>query len=315
LGLPVCSLLFCSADPSYGQLAIQEVPPLYKTSINLLPQMNETTMPTDVKTLRKALLYCRDMLDIFVYAYPNETQVGTKVKDVWVQIRGDYNDGYTTIGDFQDLAHSGVNYTKKQLEKLRDACLQWKSGFQQNQLKYDYDVYVQKISTSELFYRDPSELSAFYWQYVDVYPEFGLSGVQNIARLENGLLQIADDNYTQLIELGEPWQDDQHQFMHDYRKLIRSITTIYGYFNVFNNVACVTSTMQTFNTMYDDLGNINDEVTAYDYYVQNGQKSKAQKEKEQITQDWNSFVTWLQSSFSQTYQFQCLFSNLIQTES
>jgi len=236
-------------------------------------------MPTDVKTLRKALLYCRDMLDIFVYAYPNETQVGTKVKDVWVQIRGDYNDGYTTIGDFQDLAHSGVNYTKKQLEKLRDACLQWKSGFQQNQLKYDYDVYVQKISTSELFYRDPSELSAFYWQYVDVYPEFGLSGVQNIARLENGLLQIADDNYTQLIELGEPWQDDQHQFMHDYRKLIRSITTIYGYFNVFNNVACVTSTMQTFNTMYDDLGNINDEVTAYDYYVQNGQKKQSTEGK------------------------------------
>jgi len=273
--------------------------------------MNATTLPTDVKTLRKALLYCRDMLDIFVYSFPNETEVGSKTLDVWIKIRGDFDVGYTTIGNLQDLAKSGVDYNQKELNKRRNPCLAWKSSFLKDSTKYDYELFVNKISTSELFFRDPSDLSAFYWQYVQVFPQLDLTGVQNIAALEKGLISLAKLNYTELIELTAPYEDDQHTFFHDYRKIVRSITTISDYFTVFKQNSCVTSTMETLNSMYDNLGNINDEVVAYDFYIQNQEPSKAEKTKEQIIQDWSSFITWLNSSFSANYQFQCLLSNLV----
>jgi len=300
-----------SANPSYNDLATQYVPSLYTTSVNLLPSMNSSTMPTDVKTLRKALLYCRDMLDIFAYAYPNNTEIGSKTMDIWVDIRGDFNDGYTIIGNFQDLAHSGVNYNKKQLKERRNDCLDWKSSFVKNIQKYDYELFVNKVSSSQLFYRDPSELSAFYWEYVNVYPKSSLSGIENIAALERGLLNLADKNYTIMTGLTAPYEDAQHTLFHDYRKLLRSITSTSEYFAVFKQNTCVDSTIQTLNTMYDNLGNINDEVVAYEYYVQNDEKSKADAEKQQVMQDWNSFLQWAGSAFNQQYQFQCLLQNLI----
>jgi hypothetical protein len=103
-----------------------------------------------------------------------------KYKDIWAKLRDDLDEGYTTIGDFQDLSHSGVNYTQKELNKRRKDCLEWKDDFVDHDKKYDYKTFASNPSTQELFYRPSDELSQFYWQYVGVYPVFSKSGLQSI---------------------------------------------------------------------------------------------------------------------------------------
>ncbi|GFH07273.1 oxidoreductase [Haematococcus lacustris] len=44
-------------------------------------------------------------LDIFSWVYPNTTTQ-------WEAVRRDLDAGYEVLGDFQDLDHSGVNYTQ-----------------------------------------------------------------------------------------------------------------------------------------------------------------------------------------------------------
>ncbi len=82
--------------------------------------------------------------------------MGSSVKDIWIKIRDDLDKGYTTVGDFQDLAHSGVDYNKKELNKRRNACLDWKTTFVKDATKYDYELFVNKVSDTQLFFRDPS---------------------------------------------------------------------------------------------------------------------------------------------------------------
>jgi len=297
-------------DPSYGELAKQTVPTKYEAAVNLLTSLTDSSMPEDgsIKELRKSLLYSRDMLDIFAYAYPNETVVGKKRKDVWLKLRGDLDDGYTTIGSFKDLA--GVSYTTKELNKRRNACLQWRSDFQQDANKNGYSAFVNAPSTEEIFLRPADELSEFYWQYVNVYPKFSLSGLQNIAALEKGLVGLAVTNFTQLVGLTAPYKEDAHEFMHDYRKLMRSITTVASYFDVFQKTPCVVAALGSLDSIYDLLGNINDEIVAYEYYVQHDQTNEASQKQQQIVADWSSFLSWLNQR-SMSFQFQCLSSNLV----
>ena len=70
---------------SYGQLAQATIPGLYNTCLSLLPVLNDTVMPDSVKATRKSLLYLRDSLDIFAWAYPSTAP--TFKKDPLVYIR------------------------------------------------------------------------------------------------------------------------------------------------------------------------------------------------------------------------------------
>lgn len=56
--------------PSFGELAEDIIPGNYTAVLKYMPSLNETTLPQNVATLRKALLYLRDLLDVFVWVYP-----------------------------------------------------------------------------------------------------------------------------------------------------------------------------------------------------------------------------------------------------
>ena len=61
---------YAQMGPSFGELAEDVIPGNYTTVLKYMPSLNETTLPQNVATLRKALLYLRDLLDVFVWVYP-----------------------------------------------------------------------------------------------------------------------------------------------------------------------------------------------------------------------------------------------------
>jgi len=162
----------------------------------------------------------------------------------------------------------------------------------------------------KVFYRPSTELSAYYWEYVNVYPQLFLSGLDNIAMLEHGLLQIALEKYNEVQNLSHIYQKAAHTFFHDYRKLIRSVTTVPSYFQVFNTTECVDGAEQVIDKLYKKFGSINDEIVAYDYYVKHGESSKAQHEEEVIDSDWSDLQSWMETS-AVSDQLACLLANLV----
>src|SRR6185312_11052426 len=85
---------------------------------------------------------------------------------------------YTVIGNFQDLNHSGVNYTIQELDERRNICLavsnlrtrpqsqrssliwhiQWLNTFLENAVEFNYAVYVASPSLTSFYTRPSSDL-------------------------------------------------------------------------------------------------------------------------------------------------------------
>ena len=111
-------LLSASVAVAWGQqdcfnfrdAAIWHIHPLF-TSLGptYMNTLNYSSMPDDIHGARKATLTLRDLLDVFSPVFPNTSKTGD---DLWGELRTFMDDGYTLLGDFQDLAHSGVNYTQ-----------------------------------------------------------------------------------------------------------------------------------------------------------------------------------------------------------
>jgi len=173
-----------------------------------------------------------------------------------------------------------------------------------------FSTFLQGVSLDELYFRPADELSSFYWEYIDVYPELSLTGLHNIALLERGLLQLALQRYPSVLNLTRIYQNDPHNLFHDYRKLVRSIVTVPGYFQVFNSSSdCVNSALGILNKLYKKFGAINDDIVAYDYYVNHGEEGKAHHEEQIIDSDWGNLQSWMINS-TMPFQFGCLIQNI-----
>ncbi len=91
--------------------------------------------------------------------------------DLWALIRESMNVGYTILGNFQDLNHSGVNYTQKQYDALLGQCLSWSSNYTSMNVSYSVDRYVLSPDPVKYYYRDVSKYSevilmVFYFGFV-----------------------------------------------------------------------------------------------------------------------------------------------------
>lgn len=88
---------FDASNKTYGDLALKSGPTAFNKSLGLLNTLNETTMPDFVRPLRKSLLVIRNILDLFIFAYPLQSEKN----DTFHVLRKDVNDGYTFVGNFQ----------------------------------------------------------------------------------------------------------------------------------------------------------------------------------------------------------------------
>jgi len=256
--------------------------------------LNASSLPTSVKPMRKALLYARNGLDIFIYAFPVWKAKGVfeaKEHEVFNLVRGDLNVGYTLVGNFQDL--QGVNYTEKDLEKRLKPCLEWKAQFMANIRRYDYDRYINAISLDKLHDRPKTEMSKDYWRHVKGTPKEALTGLQNMAMLAAGQLTDAITDYHAMIKLEKIWETAYHEQFHNYRKLLRAIYYVGSTFTKIYDKKPSGGGLDLVNTAYGTFGDINDEVADYSYYKEKGDKPMEEKKKAEIVKAWAAFKGWL----------------------
>jgi len=275
---------------TYGELGATIVLPNWNASVGLLPLLNSTSQPDSVKPMRKSLLYARNGLDIFVYAFPVVAPWNAKAQELFELVRGDLNNGYTLVGNFQDL--QGVHYTHKDYEKRLKPCLEWKAQFEANIKKYNYGKFVQSISPNVLFHRSKSGMSKDYWRHVSGTPVENLTGLQNIAMLASGQLHDAGTDYHAMIKLEEIWKTTYHEQFHNYRKLLRAIYYVGTTFPAIYSSSPSTG-LDLVNSAYGTFGDINDEVADYSFYKEKGDKKKEEEKLKSIIKDWAAFKVWL----------------------
>jgi len=263
-------------------------------TINFLPNLTNTSCPGVVKPMRKSLLLARNGLDVFVFAYPGaeNMRIGKPPKngDVFTALRDDLDEGYTLVGDFQDLQN--VNYTHEDYLERFNACLAWKVTFLVNIDKYGYKAYVLSASTTKLFKRKKGELSKDYWGNVTGRPNLTISGYQNVAILADGQLNNSVNIYTYITNLTDIWDDVYHTQFHDYRKLLRAINFVGTAYSVIYKVD-VGDQMDLVNKAYGKFGDLNDLCTEYSYYVSKGNQQKADAIKAQIITNWAALIQFL----------------------
>jgi len=297
--LAIFFLLFTIQTTSqpYGELAQTLVSNNYAKLCSEIPSLNNSTLPTNVKTLRKAILGARNMLDIFVLAYPNKTD-NKKFADLWAKIRQDMDGGYEVIGAFQDLPHSGANYTEADVIRLREPCILWKATFLANSKKWNYFEYLRNPSLRTLYHR-PS-VPGFFWKLSGVLPDLRYSGPQNIARLAQGIILVAQSKYNNLLTLQNITESKNQHHFHDFRKLTRGILAIETDFEttIFNVSNCehFLASVSCMKGVYDNLGDLNDLYVKYEYYLSKGNVPAAEEAKTEVIQKWDDIVVWMKDN-------------------
>jgi len=293
---------------SYGQLANSSIPPKYFSLLVDLPSLNSSTQPWAVHTLRKDIGFFRDLLDMFVYAFDNcsssPSAKNDDCTDYWALLRKDVNDGYTLIGNYQDLNHSGVNYTNAQRLQLLDTCLSWLQTFNDDMKTYDYAAVVYTAQPDQMFERDKSKLSPYFWGQVQPTPDLSFTGLENLAVLEYALALESANLYSTVMSLSEVYTNKNHSIFHGYRKLSRSIISVAS-FNVLDTLNCTTDAMNTTVNMYNNFGNLNDEVTAYQFYKANGDQGQESIEQKIVVAGWASLQQWMDQTLWAN-QMECL---------
>jgi len=249
---------------TYGELAQHHLSKKINIFNNFLPDLSENSKPGDLSDLRISILDLRSYLDIFSYAFSIQTV------DIFYLIRNDLNDGYTYIGNFDDLQN--VHYTPEDMDKLLNKCLSFKNNYNNHSDRYNYDDYIKNPDLIHLYFRDKDKLSKDFWGNISYTPSENLSGYSNIGILLKGQIENLLTQYPIILNLDDVCQDDQHTIMHNFRKLLRSILYIIDDFPKVSNVD-LSKNRKTINNVRSTLGKINDIINEYVYYTKKGQPS------------------------------------------
>jgi len=221
----------------------------------------------------------------------------------------DVNDGYTLIGNYQDLNHSGVNYTNAERIQLLDQCLMWLDSFDKHMLEYDYASFVFSADPTQLFIRPKTSLSPYFWGQIALIPDLSDTGLENLGVLEEGLALESMLNYTTVMGLTEVYTNKNHSIFHGYRKLSRSILSVATY-PVYDTLNCTNDAFNNVTAMYNNFGNLNDEVTAYQFYKEHNQTQQEEQQKQVVIQGWASLQQWMVST-KWLQQLECVILSII----
>jgi len=279
-----------SAEKTYGELAAHEVVPYYDAFVEGLKKFTDKNEPGHVKDTRGPCADFRTMIDIFAYAYPNSTgKKGTADAhvDAYLILLEDLTAGHNILGEYSDLG--SVPFTKKEKEHVLGKCLQWKSTFEKHSDEYDYPHYIRHPSENKLYFRSKSDLSGHFWKHVKAVPSSKLSGLQNIAVLQDGELKQIDDLYSKFQHYTDIWNQKVHDDFHNYRKDLRYLHQTYSRFKaIYTDAKKAEKGLDLVDATEHQLGPINNRIEEFFYYEKKGDKKESEKLKSQIKELWEA---------------------------
>ena len=226
-------------EPSYFDLAKQSITPVYLQALSQLDSLHATILPHEAKDIRKEIVEVRDMIDLFAYAYPSMEPdfltIFREALDEGYEAIGDFKDLYDAMGGKPDLDESeaadpkAFDYNMKKVKKLRTEVFEWRENFY-TRFPQDFVVNFFNSPLSSYDNRDKDDLSKFYWGGVKSEPNGKNTGYENLGRLLRSQLKIAVADFDQLVALDELTDHKKAIAFHDYRKRIRVVLKVLGYF-------------------------------------------------------------------------------------
>lgn len=183
-------------NATFGGLAQSLLPAAYQATLDAVhSSLTKTVEPAQVSRTRKLILTARDLLDVFSPVYPNAT--GAHGADLWSLLRVQLDRGYTIVGDFVDLNHAHVNYTRSQMIAARHNILQWKRGFDDFGSRNAMPAYLRAIDTTTE--GGPSftheKESRLFWKHAERRPRGGDDPTAALRSLARKQLQLSLDYY------------------------------------------------------------------------------------------------------------------------
>lgn len=289
---------------SYSELAEHRILTIYSQVTEEIGSLDKNTLPYETKQLRKDIVQVRDLLDIFVYAFPSAEK---ESKDIGLILRDDLDVGYETIGSFKDLFDvqaSETNdlrpeeavYDKEILKERREQVLKWKKTFLDRDQQAIYVDYLRHPD-SGFSKRKKDSLSRFYWGAVSFRPDADLSGIENVRLLTIGLLNKAEEDERETRKLKALVGFHEHEIFHDFRKRIRSVIKILNLFPTLNPTdERAKSALAVLIEIVDRYGQVNDRIVALLQARAEKQKKKEEKIEKELQKAWNDLLEWQRDS-------------------
>jgi hypothetical protein len=161
-------------DDSLSGLAASMLPAFYADMLPRLDMFTKTLVPGEVFKTRKFMLATRDLLDVFSPVYPNTTTatIGLENEDLWGSLRFYLDDGYMVVGDFLDLNHAHVKYSKRQLNHSRNRVLQWHARFRKFREAHDVPAFLAAPTIDSISFHHEKE-SRLFWKHIHKRPGGG----------------------------------------------------------------------------------------------------------------------------------------------
>jgi len=285
---------------TYGALALLRVPPELGKTDDAVAPFDDDIMPHEAKAMRKQIGTMRDMVDLFAFAYPRG-----KHRDRWVEIRDELDDGYETIGSFKDLFDvqnvedpADAVYDDDELNERRDAALAWVVEFHDDEHQLELANYLGAPKLHELQDRPNDDMPRFYWREADLEPDEDLSGLKNMARLQRELIAKARGDLEDTKKLDDLTDEDEAVSFHDFRKRIRSIAKMAGYFPEITKTSEVDHSAELVAVVteaVDRYGALNDRIVAWQRAHEADDDDREHEIQQEIVDGWADLRAWQKS--------------------
>jgi len=269
---------------SYAELADKTITPKYDAFLKGLKNFDKDAAPEKVKPFRGPLADARTMIDIFAYAFPPSLKKSGK-DDIFLSLVKDLTEGHNILGEYSDMG--SVKYTKKEKENLLDKCLTWKEKFLKNRDSFEYDKLVHNPDKEKMHSRKKGDLSGHFWGHVDAEPSLKLTGLENVAVLQDGQLKSIVDRFEKFVGYTNIWDETVHASFHNFRKDLRYCHQVYSAFNdIYRDEKAAKKGLAMIPEAEHALGPINNRIESYFFYKKHGNKAKANKLKKEVEDLW-----------------------------
>eukprot|EP00978_Attheya_sp_CCMP212_P020722 scaffold59640_cov50-Attheya_sp.AAC.4 len=300
------------AEPctSFAELAQAMLPAWYTLLWTKLPILSMSLMPEDVYKTRKIMLKTRDLLDIFGPVYPNRTSIQMSTtttmgsqrhqdQDLFILIRKYLDEGYTKVGEFQDLHNAHVIYSHDQLNELREIVLEWKKDFEAFDQTHNVTQFLATPTPTGSYHH--TKESRLFWNAKTTLPNnkhhpFG-NDMATFSLQMVGTQQLSRS--LMYLRLAYPYesvlQERAHEHFHNLRKELRCLADEFELFQwvMFQMTSETDKSIIVLKSARKRLGDINDDWTAYTIYVENNEYHKEQERlANRINKSWVSFKRW-----------------------